>query len=154
MGIVNVNTVADYILSKLDINAGDSITHLKLQKLVYYSQVYHLVRNGESLFDEPIEAWAHGPVVRALYDRFKNYEWQTIPPSEINSNPFDEIPKESRDIIDEVYEEYGECSARRLEDLTHSEKPWKEAYGDRPIGAACNEAIDHQSIKDFYSDVI
>jgi uncharacterized phage-associated protein len=154
ISVASVNAVADYILSKLDMSAGDSITPLKLQKLVYYSQVYHLVRIGTSLFDDPIEAWAHGPVVRALYERFKYYEWQNIPPTEIITDPFDEIPKESRKIIDEVFDEYNEYSAKRLEELTHSEKPWIDAYGDLPMGAACKETIRHESMKNFYAEII
>jgi hypothetical protein len=42
-------------------------TAWKLQKLVYYSQVWSLVWNERPLFNERIEAWANGPVVPDLY---------------------------------------------------------------------------------------
>jgi hypothetical protein len=40
---------------------------MKLQKLVYYSQAWHLVWDEEALFADHIEAWANGPVVPKLY---------------------------------------------------------------------------------------
>jgi len=33
---------------------------------------------GEKLFDEPIKAWQHGPVIRSLYDEFKHFGSQNI----------------------------------------------------------------------------
>ncbi|OQY42717.1 MAG: hypothetical protein B6240_13665 [Desulfobacteraceae bacterium 4572_87] len=51
----------------LDEEAGDLISNLKLQKLVYYAQGFYLALYDEPLFNEPIEAWTHGPVIRELY---------------------------------------------------------------------------------------
>lgn len=61
--MVNVIAVAEHVLKRL----GSSST-MKLQKIVYYSQAYHLVRYGQPLFCERIEAWRNGPVIRDLYD--------------------------------------------------------------------------------------
>ena len=47
------------------------MTAMKLQKLVYYCQAWHLVWDEEPLFPERIEAWANGPVVHALYDKHR-----------------------------------------------------------------------------------
>jgi uncharacterized phage-associated protein len=54
------------------------ITNKKLQKLVYYSQAWSLVLNNKKLFNEPIEAWVHGPAVRSLYCRYKNFGFSPI----------------------------------------------------------------------------
>jgi len=43
---VSVNDVANYFLKILERDSGSSITHLKLQKLVYYAQAWHLVFRG------------------------------------------------------------------------------------------------------------
>ena len=40
-----------------DIKAGDSITNLKLQKLVYFAQGVSLALNNKAL--EEIQAWQH-----------------------------------------------------------------------------------------------
>ena len=59
--MASVFDVAAYILSKADIEEGDGITHLKLQKLVYYVQGFAMATLGYPLFPDKIEAWVHGP---------------------------------------------------------------------------------------------
>ena len=54
--------VAAYILKKCG-----NMSHMKLQKLMYYAQAWSLVWDEEPLFPERIEAWVNGPVVRPLY---------------------------------------------------------------------------------------
>ncbi len=61
--MAQVADVAAYILEKCG-----PMTAMKLQKLVYYSQAWHLVWTEKPLFDNRIEAWANGPVVWELYD--------------------------------------------------------------------------------------
>lgn len=58
--------VANYFLAQVDEECGDSISNLKLQKLLYYTQGFHLAMTGKLLFDEPIVNWQHGPVVESL----------------------------------------------------------------------------------------
>jgi uncharacterized phage-associated protein len=38
----------------------ESITNLKLQKILYFAQAYYLSKVGKPLFIDNIEAWAHG----------------------------------------------------------------------------------------------
>jgi uncharacterized phage-associated protein len=59
---------------------------MKLQKLVYYAQAWALVWDDEPIFDEEIEAWANGPVVRGLYEAHlvqKNLNSLELPISEL-----------------------------------------------------------------------
>ncbi|GHU75690.1 hypothetical protein AGMMS49992_20150 [Clostridia bacterium] len=44
----------------------DYMTNLRLQSLLFYAQGWSLVLRGEPLFDDPIEAWDHGPVVPSV----------------------------------------------------------------------------------------
>lgn len=60
--MANVRDVADYILAQ-----RGPMSAMKLQKLVYYSQAWHLTWAEEPIFDARIEAWANGPVVPLLY---------------------------------------------------------------------------------------
>lgn len=50
-------------------NGGEYITHLKLQKLLYFAQGCYSAMEGKPLFKEKIYAWAHGPVVSAIYPK-------------------------------------------------------------------------------------
>ncbi len=50
-----------------------SLTPMKLQKLVYYAQGWHLALKKTALVFEQIEAWEYGPVVVSLYHEFKGF---------------------------------------------------------------------------------
>lgn len=140
--------VAEYFLSKVDEDAGDSISNLKLQKLVYYAQAYHLAMYGLPLIPEPVEAWEHGPVVPDLYHSFKEHGSQPIPPSDdFDASAYDE---RTRELLDEVYEVFGQYSAAKLRNLTHAERPWKEAYANGARG----RVISHSAMREFYKDFV
>jgi uncharacterized phage-associated protein len=49
------------------------MSNLKLQKLMYYAQGFSLVLFNKPLFPERIEAWIHGPVIPAVYHKYKGY---------------------------------------------------------------------------------
>src|SRR5829696_6466136 len=98
--------VADYFLAQQDEESGDLISNLKLQKLVYYAQGFHLTTKGRPLFKENIEAWVHGPVVPELYHAFKDCGSSAIPaPKELDLVIYDADTKE---ILDEVYTVFGQ----------------------------------------------
>jgi hypothetical protein len=73
--MTNVHDVASYIVEK-----QGEMTAMKLQKLAYYSQAWHLVWDSEPLYPERIEAWMNGPVVAELYrahrGRFHVEDWR------------------------------------------------------------------------------
>lgn len=52
--------IANWFINQFDRESGDNITHLKVQKLLYFSQAWYQVLKNEELFAEEIEAWAHG----------------------------------------------------------------------------------------------
>jgi Uncharacterized phage-associated protein len=134
--------VARYFLSVNDEDAGEPISHLKLQKLCYYAQGFYLAIYGKPLFPDKIEAWQHGPVVRNLWDEFKQYGSGRIPqPEDFDASVLDE---ETRDLLDEIFEVYGQFSALKLRNMTHLEPPWSEAF-TRP-----NKRISLDSMKAYF----
>ncbi|MBZ5641146.1 MAG: DUF4065 domain-containing protein [Acidobacteriia bacterium] len=141
--MLSCHEIAQYFLSKVDEDAGDSISNLKLQKLVYYGQGFHLAVFDEPLFNEEIVVWQHGPVVVDLYHRYKKYGAGSIPPEEIDLEKYD--PK-LRELLDEVYSVYGQFSASKLRALTHEEPPWK----DTPL----NFPIPHELMKTYFKTQI
>jgi uncharacterized phage-associated protein len=62
--VVKVFDVSKSILHTI----GDEISTMKLQKLCYYCQAWHLAWYGKSLFPEDFERWDNGPVCRELFD--------------------------------------------------------------------------------------
>lgn len=126
--VVSASDVAKFFLvyASKDEEA-ELITNLKLQKLVYYAQGFHLALFDKVLFNEKILAWRHGPVVREVYDEFKEYKDQPIKFSNAFNEVMEKFFDEQKDFLSEVYQVYGQYTAWRLRDMTHEESPWIEA---------------------------
>lgn len=100
---------------------GELMSNMKLQKMLYYEQGFHLAVFGTPLFEEDIEAWMYGPVVPAVYEVYKDYGYNGIDPGEV-----EEVSLSDREqaLFDEVYKVYGAFSAIGLMNMTHRESPW------------------------------
>jgi len=138
--------VAEYFL----ILEGDDgeISNMKLQKLVYYAQGFSLALLGKPLFDDPIEAWMHGPVVPSLYRRYSNFGASPIPPA----NDFDPtvFTREQCRLIEEVFDVYGQYSASKLRQLTHEEDPWRDNYAE----GSFSREIPQAEMKRYFSEYL
>ncbi len=145
---LNSRDVADYLLAYTDRESGDTISNLKLQKLVYYAQGFCVAMRDEPLFGEEIEAWDNGPVVRTLYGDYKHWGWRAIDPP-ANFDPGMYRP-EDRELLDAILATYGQLSAGRLRDMTHAEPPWREAYGT----GNRNEAITIDALRRSFGPVV
>lgn len=143
----NVDDIANKIILRTDTEKGDIITNLKLQKLLYYVQGYHLAFFGEKLFSHDLEAWTYGPVVPHVYHRFKDNRSYGImlDPEEFKEV---ELSADQEDMFDQVMSEYGKFSAIKLMEMTHKESPWKEAT-DKP-----GKIISPDSMKKFFAKLI
>jgi len=146
--MLTAGTIAKYFLTKTDEEAGDTISNLKLQKLLYYAQGFHLVLRNGLLFSENIEAWRHGPVVPRVYRDYAGYEAGPIPlPDKFDPSTINE---DVRDLLDEVYQVYGQFSAWRLREMTHEEPPWRNAW-DPDTGAG---AVSHSDLRSYFATLV
>ena len=50
-----------------------------MQKLCYYAKAWYLAINDANIITEPFEAWVHGAVQPALYQKYKVYGFGYIP---------------------------------------------------------------------------
>ena len=133
--------IAKYFLAQVDEDAGDLISNLKLQKLVYYAQGFHLALFDDPLFYEKIEAWTHGPVVVDLYHEYKQHGSGSIPiPNDVD---FAVYSNDIRELLDEVNSVFGQFSAWKLRNMTHEEPPWLDAKDDAG-------EISHESMKEYF----
>lgn len=143
--------IANWFLGAIDRDAGDAITHLKLQKLIYYAQAWSLAlpSRGYPLFDEELQAWAHGPVAESVFHQHKGNAWDALPaPAKMP-----DIEESDAEHLQEILSVFGEFSAKQLERMTHSEAPWIEARGDIPAEARSNAPIDKGLMAAFYRDL-
>lgn len=117
--------IAKKIIHCTDVEKGDIISNLKLQKMLYYMQAYWLAIFKKPLFEEEIEAWMYGPVVPSVYDHFKKFGSSAIMPENVDEPVFLNFDNDEKDLFNNVIEEYGQFSAVKLMEMTHNETPWK-----------------------------
>lgn len=138
--MATVHDIAAYILARLS-----PMSAMKLQKLVYYAQAWMLVEWDEQLFEAPILAWAHGPVVYELFERHRGRfvvrSWD---------GDASQVQPHQRDMIDRVLARYGPLSAEDLSALTHSEQPWLQARGGLPDDTRGYRKISADAMRAFY----
>lgn len=104
--MATINDVCDYIISKV---AQDGLSLLKLQKLLYYCQAWHLAFDKGQLFRGPFQAWVHGPVSREIYDRFKDEKglYDSVSVDDMQKDfSYEKISPEQRAHIDAVLTVY------------------------------------------------
>lgn len=140
---MTAHEIAKYFVSLVDEDAGDSISNLKVQKLLYYAQGFHLAVYGTPLFSEAIKAWAHGPVVPQVYHLYKDCGYHPIPVERVN---LEEYSSEVRELLDEVWKVYGQFTASKLEGMTHQEPPWMKTPQ--------SEAIPLASMTEFFKTLV
>jgi len=151
---MKLDDACDYIIVKVK-EAGESLNLLKLQKLLYYAQAWHLAFYKRPLFDGKFQAWVHGPVSRDLYDRFASTKSLYSEMSEEDVRiDFDmsSVPEDQASHIDSVLEAYAGVSGTQLEDLTHHETPWISARGGRRPSERCEVEIDESLMGEYYAD--
>ncbi|WP_296045239.1 type II toxin-antitoxin system antitoxin SocA domain-containing protein [uncultured Gemmiger sp.] len=106
-----------------------SITNLKLQKILYYVQVYSLQNQGRALFDDDFQAWRHGPVIPEVYDIFRKYVSDDIKEDDqtVLGNRI-EIDETSKSMIEKIVEKTLPLDAWDMVYKTHETRPWKDTY--------------------------
>ena len=136
--------VSAYIFKRL--NKLGPVEAIKLQKLLYYCNAWSLADRHMPLFHDEIQAWKHGPVVASIYPLHRGKidltTWSYGRPEDLST--------EDRELVDNVVDTYGGLSGWRLRNLTHQEKPWKEAWDKARQGEILRVPIDPEITGDFY----
>lgn len=114
--MARIQDVAAYILQE-----RGPMTAMKLQKLCYYSQAWHLVWDERPLFDSEIQAWANGPVIADLY---RLHRGRFLLEADGIKGDLSMLKDGERETIDVVLDFYGDKTAHELSELTHREAPW------------------------------
>lgn len=112
--IYDALTIAKYIINKIHPEP------LTLQKLLYFSQGYSYAFYDRPLFSDNMEGWVHGPVVRDVYNKFKDYQYNPID----LDYAIEKLDKNAEDVINYVIDKYSKYDGRYLEQLTHQQEPW------------------------------
>ena len=129
---LDVFSIAEYLIRFFE-RRMDNLTHLKLQKLLYYAQGIAYGRYNIRLFNEPFLAWQHGPVIRTVYDKYKIVQGNPI--SEDKDIDISSVVNNDAviSILKETISLYGIYSAWTLRNKTHNESPWSETEQSEEI---------------------
>lgn len=133
-----------------------SITNLKLQKLMYFVEIYYLAKNDKKkdMFNSEWSAWDYGPVNKKLYDYFKKFGSLEISLTDYEKQKINSLCDTYKKYIDDIYYNFGSLSAFDLVTLTHLEgSPWyniKKANNDLDFQKLNDTVIDKKdSVKWF-----
>jgi uncharacterized phage-associated protein len=123
--------VANAFISRTKDGKLQGLTPMKLQKLMFYAQSWHLLLNDKDpLFDDFFARWQYGPVIPSLYHELKEYGSNEIkgPTTtfKATSTGFSlvtpEIPVSDLatwQFIDKITEVYGRFTGPQLSNMTH-----------------------------------
>jgi len=123
---------------------------LKLQKLLYFTQGISFCMNDKEFFNEQLEAWVHGPVVKTIYDKYKKHGYNPI---DIKYK-IDEITASEREVLDFVRVHYGIYDGKYLENLTHSQEPWNYARRGLDPDERADKRIPKEIISEFFTGLM
>ena len=165
MKSVDLNQLTQFVILYCQ-SKGININPLKLQKLLYYIQAWHIVNfEKDSLFSELPEAWVNGPVYKSVYDKYKTkfFRNDNFKVNYSNDKIIDELnislnylglSKEQEHVLYTVLNGYSPMSDEKLVFLTHRELPWNEARkGLSPIERSSN-TISVDSMYNYYSTLL
>lgn len=119
------------------------LTPMKLQKLLFYTQSWHLkLHNGTPLLDDLFARWKYGPVIPSLYHELKKYGSCSIREpiriiQEKNESLVAVTPGiqksdiQAHRLISKIIEVYGGYTGTELSNMTHSPNAaWSKGDAD------------------------
>lgn len=138
----DVHLIAKYVIHRCAQN-GRPISNLKLQKILYFIQAELLVSTNQPCFKDDIEAWSSGPVVPAAYFEFMIFGDTNLPDQ--GNDGFDAIAEKDKDRLNAIISDAAKYSASQLAEITHNQRPWKDAYKRR------SKIIEKAEIREYFA---
>jgi uncharacterized phage-associated protein len=142
-----LNVARYFIIRAYEDGIEAEMTNMKVQKLLYYAQSLHLALYNEPLFAEEIQAWRYGPVCPPAYKFYSEFEAKQLPIPDKES--LLQLPREKKELLEEIWEYFGGYHAYKLSDMTHLEFPWKKARKGLPPQASSTEPIQLNDMKEL-----
>lgn len=138
-------TVANRFL-RLAHDAGRPLTPMQVLKLVYIAHGWMLGLYGRPLIRDDVQAWQYGPVIPRLYNAMRSYGGGVV--TEELAEPInDPLDGQEDDIVQQVFDLYGEKTGTALSRMTHADgTPWSLTYVPGSFGIV----IPMDTIRDHY----
>lgn len=134
------------------------ISHMKLQKLVFYAYGWWLAYHDQPLTNEAPEVWRYGPVFSSLYSALAQNGMEPIsrPQRAVPIGTAPIVPdddEETRSMLEWIWDHYGKFSAGRLSDMTHADgTPWQQEAAAHNYRVPKHHPIPDARIKAHFQD--
>lgn len=147
-------SAANYLIEKTnEYNSGvDFIEQIsmsckRLQKLLYFSEVYYMHQHGgQAMLKDEFYAWPSGPTVPAVYDKFMRYEGGQMMFVETTDKS---LNKDMRDALDAVFEKTVDIDTNTLVEMSQVfGGPWNQVYDPKDPGHF--QIVTKESMYRFY----
>jgi uncharacterized phage-associated protein len=158
-------TIADYFIKTAPAHGDNSLTPMKLQKLVYYAHGWYLAVTGEPLIDEPVQAWTYGPVIPSIYHQFKGFGDKPI--TELTSFYFDGGRSFKREnvklindspvvaLLNKIWDLYGNFTGVQLSNATHEPgTPWHTIFEQNHGQLEKGQSIPNDLIEKHFESLL
>lgn len=165
-------TLAEYIISLGDDNRRSSraVTHLKLQKLIYFINAFTAAKYGRTLIYENFEAWDWGPVCQELYNAYVDAGGRPLALDEVRVGKSAALRPTTRvnlrlclrsigadaalvdgimEVVTAVWHAYGDFSGPHLESLAAHGDPYVKARAQGQFTVISGEDM-HNYFKLFF----
>lgn len=151
-------SVANFILDACD-TLHRPITHLALQKIIYFCHGWHLAKYSRPLVVDCPEAWAHGPVFRPVFDQFKDCRRQTINKRALifdfisGEHLLAKMPIQSdlETFLMQIVRYYIQFSAITLREMSHEQGgPWRTVWDLGKSGSKVGMKIPNSLIQSHF----
>lgn len=151
--------IANYFIQK-SIDTGNTISPMKLVKLVYISHGWYLGLADKPLISDEVQAWKYGPVIPPVYQQFKKYGDSPITEKAYYRNQEKLYYYSLNDplvasFLDKVWEVYSNYSGIQLSSLTHEPNtPWDIIWNKYNGSTFYGASIPNNIIKEHYKAMI
>lgn len=150
--------IANFVLDYCD-ELSRAVTHLSLQKILFFCHAWHLVSFQSPLIQQKFEAWEFGPVLPYIYHEFKKFDRSPIASRSTSLNRSDgsrqvvlyNFDHDVESHLKEVIRFYSRMRAIDLVELSHAKGgPWYVVWNH---AGQVNPGmrIDNTKIREFYS---
>lgn len=125
----SAKAVANTVIEMAAQRGMRDLSPMKLQKLLFYIQSWYVKLYEQPLFDDPIERWDYGPVIRDVYNEFKTFGSSPVTSFATDALGYKPSIQDhdttAKALIHRIFDVYGKFSAIQLSNMTHApESAW------------------------------
>lgn len=134
---------------------GGIMPTMKMEKLVYYTNIQCLQNTGEFLFPEDFQAWSVGPVCWKLFEKHRGLFAISIDDFRERCPKARLLPEVYLRMVRKIVSRYGQSTGQELSDqFKQPGTPWTLARGSLKSYAPGGKAntITKQMLRAYYLD--